>query len=156
MISIAFDYNKINLAMDRITKAAENAVRPAAQAGAQVFYEEVKANVREGQQAEHYFYGTASKAAPKGSKKAFAYRFTKGNLKRSIYQYYNKRLSTPAKAVYSISWNHKEAPYGYMVEYGTSNAPAKPFLRPAYDAALAKALQAVQERMAEEVNKATK
>lgn len=155
MISIAFDFSKLTAKLDNITKAAEKATRPAAQAGAQVFYDEVKGNVREGTEAQHYFYGDAAKKAPKGSKKAHAYLFTKGALKRSIYQFHNKRLSTTAKAVYSISWNHREAPYGYMVEYGTSRAEAKPFLRPAYDAARAKALQAVQERMAVEVKKAT-
>lgn len=155
MISIAFDFSKLSAKLDNITQAAEGAVRPAAQAGAEVFYQEVKGNVREGTEAQHYFYGRAAQKAPKGSKKALAYLFTKGTLKRSVYQYYNKRFSTQSKAIYSISWNHREAPYGFMVEYGTSSAKARPFLRPAFDAAQRRALQAVEARMASEVKKVT-
>ena len=142
MISIAFDFSKIAAKLDNITKAAEEGARPAAQAGAQVFYEEVKQRVPVSAKAH----------STKGKKQTF----TPGTLRKAIYQAFADKESGKDKASYRISWNHKEAPYGYMVEYGTSNAPAKPFLRPAYDAARAKALQAVQERMAVEVRKATK
>ncbi len=157
MIDFKFDPTKANLSLDRLTEAAQAGARAAAQAGAQVFYEEMKARAPVGTEAEHYFYGTAAKKAAKGDKKAKAYLFTRGNLKDSIYQYYNKRLSEGRnKAVYSISWNHREAPYGAMVERGTSQASAHPFLRPAYDAARGKALRAVRTRMVEELKKARK
>lgn len=71
----------------------DEAVRPASQAAAQVFYDEVKRNV--------------SRVGRKS-----------GNLDRSIYQVYSKTLSTPQKAVYHISWNAKIAPHGGLVEYG--------------------------------------
>lgn len=155
MIAFKFDPTKINLSLDRLTEAAEAGARAAAQAGAQVFYEEVKARAPVGTQAEHYFYGREAKKAAKGSKRSQAFLMTRGNLKDSVYQYYNKRLSKGRnKAVYSISWNHREAPYGAMVERGTSRAQAHPFLRPAYDAVRSKALRAVRIRMVEEIKKA--
>lgn len=156
MINFNFDFSKLQKGLDQITAAAEQGARAAAQAGAQVFYDEVKQRAPEGTEAEHYFYGQAAKRAAKGDKKAKAYLFTRGNLKRAVYQFYNKRLSTPGKAVYSISWNHQEAPYGAMVERGTSRAAAKPFLRPSYDAMRAKATSAVKSRMREEIKKAIK
>ena len=45
MISIAFDFSKLTAKLDNITKAAEKATRPATQACAQVFYEEVRQRV---------------------------------------------------------------------------------------------------------------
>jgi HK97 gp10 family phage protein len=156
MITFDFDFSALSGKLDGITKAVDEGIRPAAQAGAQVFYEEARSRAPVGTKPEHYFYGTAAKKAPKGSKKALAYKFNRGNLKKSIYQFYNKRLSTPKRAVYSISWNHQEAPYGAMVEYGTSNAPAQPFLRPAFDAVNDRAQKVVDSYIAFFVREATK
>lgn len=142
MISIAFDFSKIAAKLDNITKAAKEGARPAAQAGAQVFYEEVKQRVPVSAKAH----------STKGKKQTF----TPGTLRKAIYQAFADKESGDGKASYRISWNKSHAFYGRFVEFGTSRMAAKPFLRPAYDAARAKALQAVQERMAEEVNKATK
>ena len=142
MISIAFDFSKIAAKLDIITKAAKEGVRPAAQAGAQVFYEEVKQRVPVSAKAH----------STKGKKQTF----TPGTLRKAIYQAFADKESGDGKASYRISWNKSHAFYGRFVEFGTSRMAAKPFLRPAYDAARAKALQAVQERMAEEVRKATK
>ena len=142
MISIAFDFSKIAAKLDNITKAAEEGARPAAQAGAQVFYEEVKQRVPVSAKAH----------STKGKKQTF----TPGTLRKAIYQAFADKESGDGKASYRISWNKSHAFYGRFVEFGTSRMAAKPFLRPAYDAARAKALQAVQERMAAEVNKATK
>lgn len=149
MFSIEFDYAKIAKKLDGITEASKDALRPAAQAGAEIFYLEarMRAPVSDG---SHFFYGSSSK------KSGVRYFFKSGNLRDSIYQYYNKRASTPEKAVYSISWNHRKAPYGYMVEYGTSRAPAHPFLRPAYDASAARARDAVLDVMRNSIKQATK
>ena len=140
MISIAFDFSKIAAKLDIITKAAKEGARPAAQAGAQVFYEEVKQRV------------PVSAKAHKSGKKTY----NPGTLRKAIYQAFADKESGDGKAMYRISFNKTHAFYGRFVEFGTSKMAAKPFIRPAYDAARAKALQAVQERMAEEVNKATK
>lgn len=81
------------LGFDALVKDAEEAVRPAAQAGAQVVYDEVKRNV------------------------AKIKRHT-GNLANSIYQVYSKTASTSHRPEYHISWNTKKAPHGHLVEFG--------------------------------------
>lgn len=149
MISVDFDFAKIAKKLDGITEASKEALRPAAQAGAEIFYIEARTRVPVSDGA-HFFYGRNSQ------KSGVRYFFKAGNLRDSIYQYYNKRASTPGKAVYSISWNHQKAPYGYMVEYGTSRAPAHPFLRPSYDAAAARARDAVLDVMRNSIKKAVK
>ena len=140
MISIAFDFSKLSAKLDGITKAAEQGVRPAAQAGAQVFYDEVKQRV------------PMSAKPHKSGKKTY----NPGTLRKAIYQAFADKESGKDKAMYRVSWNKTHAFYGRFVEFGTSKMAAKPFLRPAYDAARAKALKAVQERMAAEVKKAIK
>lgn len=140
MISIAFDFSKLAAKLDRITQAAEKATRPAAQSGAQIFYDEVRARV------------PVSAKPHKSGKKTY----NPGTLRRAVYQAFAERESGDGKAMYRISFNKTHAFYGRFVEFGTSKMAAKPFLRPAYDAARARALQAVQERMASEVKKAIK
>lgn len=75
---------------------------------ARVIYSEVKANVNSGRPG----------------------RVT-GNLQASIYRAYAKDRSSDARKIYQISWNKKTAPHGHLIEFGTSRAPAYPFLRPA-------------------------
>lgn len=140
MISIAFDFSKIAAKLDNITTAAEKAVRPAAQDGAQVFYDEVKQRV------------PLSAKSHKSGKKTY----NPGTLRKAIYQAFADRESGDGKALYRISWNKTHAFYGRFVEFGTSKMAAKPFLRPAYDAARAKAIKAVRERMAAELKKVAK
>lgn len=142
MISIAFDFSKLTAKLDSITQSAEKATRPAAQAGAQVFYDEVKQRVPV----------SAKPHSTKGKKQTF----TPGTLRKAIYQAFADKESGDGRAMYRVSWNKTHAFYGRFVEFGTSKMAAKPFLRPAYDAARAKALKAVQERMAAEVKKAIK
>lgn len=140
MISVAFDFSKLAAKLDNITSAAEKAVRPAAQAGAEVFYDEVKLRV------------PMSAKPHKSGKKTY----NPGTLRKAIYQAFADKESGDGKAMYRVSWNKTHAFYGRFVEFGTSKASAQPFLRPAYDAARAKALKAVQERMAVELKKAAK
>lgn len=140
MISIALDFSKIAAKLDNITTAAEKAVRPAAQDGAQVFYDEVKQRV------------PLSAKSHKSGKKTY----NPGTLRKAIYQAFADRESGDGKALYRISWNKTHAFYGRFVEFGTSKMAAKPFLRPAYDAARAKAIKAVRERMAAELKKVAK
>lgn len=80
-------------AMGKLAKGMDEAVRPAAQAGAQVLYDEVVKNVA-------------------------AIGVKTGNLKRSIYQVYSAQNDNKKKALYYISWNSKKAPHGWLVEYG--------------------------------------
>ena len=140
MISASFDFSKIAAKLDAITKAAGKATRPAAQAGAQVFYDEMKQRV------------PVSAKPHKSGKKTYS----PGTLRKAIYQAYAEKESSESRSTYRVSWNKSHAFYGRFIEYGTSKMAAKPFLRPAYDAASAKALRAAQDRMQTEVKKALK
>lgn len=144
-MSIKFDADAALAGLDKLGAQADEAVRPAAQAGAQVLYEEARRLCPVSAEA-HYFYGSAAKKAPPGQKKQLAYLFYPGNLRDAIYQVFSKDNSRAGKAEYHISWNHTKAPYGYMVERGTSKAPAHAFMRPAYDAKQGEALQAAKTR----------
>lgn len=94
------------------------AVRPAAQAGAQVLYDEVRRNV--GQIKSHT-----------------------GNLKKSIYQKYSPEQSVDGLiATYNVSWNKSKAPHGWLVErghlqryryYQNAQGQVRPMVRPGMD-----------------------
>lgn len=131
----SFDVTVDERAIDRLFNGLEDdldrAVRPAAQAGAQVLYDAVKLNVAR--------IGKVT-----------------GNLASSIFQAFSDQASSPGVAVYRVSWNASKAPHGRLVEFGhiqrfkvylgkdgkwytNKDAPlpapvqvgAKPFLRPA-------------------------
>jgi len=91
--SIDIDTSSLDAYIDQLADNAEEAARPAAQAAAQVLYDAVKENV-----------------AAIGKKT--------GNLDRSIYQAYSESNSRPGVATYHVSWNHKKAPHGHLLEYG--------------------------------------
>jgi hypothetical protein len=93
-----------------------------------------------------------------------------GVLKDAIYLAYKDALSDESRQVYSVSWNHLKAPHGHLVEFGHWRVnevvklpdgtwrfthtrlpepvwvPAHAFLRPAYDMAKERAVQAMIER----------
>lgn len=69
-----------------------------------------------------------------------------GTLENSIYRAYSPEKSGDGFKTYRISWNHTKAPHGHLIEFGTSRAPAYPFLRPAF-AKVHEAIKAGQERM---------
>jgi len=121
-VTVTFDDAEVQAYLDQLGAAALDAVRPAAQAGAEVLYREVlfRVPVSDG---PHWFYGTNAR-----------YFFRAGTLRDSVYQVFSKDNSAGPKVTYHVAWNHKKAPYGFMVEFGTATARAKPFLRPAYDA----------------------
>ena len=104
------------------------AIRPAAQAGAQVLYDEVKMRA------------PMSSAPHKSGKQTYS----PGNLKAAIYQAYSPESSQDGAHVYHVSWNKQKAFYGQFIEYGTVKMAARPFLRPAYDAKKQAALDAAE------------
>lgn len=112
--SIDVDLSGLNTLLDELGSAAEAAARPAAQAAAQVLYDEVRANVA------------------KIGKKS-------GNLQRSIYQAFSQGNSGVGLATYHVSWNASKAPHGHLVEYGhlqryryfqTPDGKVRPMVRP--------------------------
>ena len=131
MIGASFDLSGINARLDRLTKAARKSTRKAAQAGAQVYHDELKARV------------PMSAKPHKSGKKVY----TPGTLRRAIYQAFVEAESGESQATYRVSWNKSHAFYGKFLEYGTSKMSAKPFLRPGYDSAHSRALSAVQSVM---------
>ena len=108
------------------------ATRPAAQAGAQVIYDRAKTLVPVSN-AAHLFYGQNAVYGP----------YSPGTLRDSIYQVFSKDNSFKDVSTYHISWNADKAPYGAMVEFGTSKAPAHSFI----GAAIAETRSAVREAM---------
>jgi len=148
-LSIKFDTSGLNARLDALLVKSQAAIRPAAQSGAQLYYDEVKLNV--------------SRIGKKT-----------GNLAASIYQVYSKDNSSKDRATYHISWNTKKAPHGHLVEFGhiqtrkvyigsdgnwyTSKAllpnpkqvGARPFIRPAFGKAQA-ALEAANARFVAEM-----
>jgi tetrahydromethanopterin S-methyltransferase subunit B len=93
-LTITMDAPQVDEYFRRLADGAAQAVRPAAQAGAQVLYDKVRDNVDR-------------------------IKTVSGNLKNSIYQVYSKSLSVDGRrAVYEISWNYKKAPHGVLVEFG--------------------------------------
>jgi hypothetical protein len=91
--SIDANLSGLDALFDQLGDEFEEAARPAAQAAAQVLYDEVKKNVQ-------------------------AIGKKTGKLDASIYQAYSASQSAPGKATYHISWNHKKAPHGHLLEYG--------------------------------------
>lgn len=92
-VTFGIDTSGFESLLEGLGEAAEEAVRPAAQAGTQVLYEQVLRNV--------------SKIG-----------FVTGNLMQSIYQVYSKDNSGPLVATYHVSWNHIKAPHGHLLEFG--------------------------------------
>ena len=64
--------------------------------------------------------------APEGDEITSAYHDGKtgsiesGTLRRAIYQAFRDKQSTGTKFVYMVSWNHTNAFWGHMVEWGVS------------------------------------
>jgi hypothetical protein len=146
------DTSQFDDLLSRLEDAAVEAIRPAAQAGANVIYEEAR-RLAGRSTKPHFFYGKSWK---KGSEsKEGRYRFNPGTLQKAIYQVYSKDNSSPTRATYHVSWNYEKAPYGLFVEYGLNPfAPDRqPFLRPAlvnkYKEALAAAEGAIMKKLGE-------
>lgn len=117
--SIRFDATAADAGLDQIGEEMKARLRPAAQAGAQVLYDETRLRV------------------PVRS----------GLLRSAIYQVFSQDNSDPTRATYHVSWNARKAPHGHLVEFGTSRAPAHPFLRPAFETMQGRALQAARDKL---------
>lgn len=93
-VQMTFDLAALNRIVSGIGNDIGDSVRPAAQAGIQVIYDQVKANVRR--------IGRKT-----------------GNLEKSIYQAFSDKRSIDKKrATYAVGWNKKTAPHGGLIEFG--------------------------------------
>lgn len=92
-LKLKVDLSAFKLEMDALNQSVMDAAHPAAQAMAQVLYENVQGNVAK--------LGTKS-----------------GNLARSIYQVFSKENSGPGQDTFHVSWNAKKAPHGHLLEFG--------------------------------------
>ena len=152
MITVKFDPSRINARLQGVDRAVKETVREAAQAGMQVYYDEVHTRVPVSAEA-HIFTSRRSKGGAVGQK----YLYYPGDLKRAIYQKYADDHSTATRAVYRLSWRKSKpgvdgVPYGYMVEYGTAKWKGKPFLRPAYEAKKQAALDAAEKVLGQKLD----
>ena len=118
------------------------ATRPAAQEGAQIIYLQARLNCPESESA-HMFHGTNAIYGP----------YSPGNLRNSIYQVFSKDNSFKDVSTYHISWNADKAPYGAMVEFGTSRAAAHSFIARSIKETKAEVRAAIKARFIEEVNR---
>lgn len=115
---IAMDLGGLDDLLADMQGEVDEAIRPVAQAAAQVLYERVKINVR-------------------------ALGRSTGNLDRSIYQAYSPEKSVDGqRAEYHVSWNHRTAPHGHLVEWGYlqryryyrgNDGRVRPMVRPGMD-----------------------
>ena len=92
-VKFTLDTGALNNLLAGIGDDIKDAVRPAAQAAAQVIYDQAKANVAK-------------------------IRVNTGNLSSAIYQAFKTNTGTDTRAAYDISWNPKKAPHAGLVEYG--------------------------------------
>lgn len=116
------------------------ATRPAAQAGVQIIYDRARINAPVSD-ASHFFHIRGKKYGP----------YAPGNLRDSIYQVFSKTNSYKDVSTYHISWNADKAPYGAMVEFGTSKSPARSFIGKAVTETRTQVRQAIKERYLQEV-----
>ena len=145
MLTFDFDTSAYEAQMDALKAKTEAALRPAAQAGAQVYYEAVLATVPVSEKG-HWFQGTSAKAASTSeAKRAASYWFESGSLKGAVYQVYSKSGSGEEKAEYHVAWNHRKVPYGFMVALGTAGgAKANDFIGNAEKSVQVRAIRAMQ------------
>ena len=73
-----------------------------------------------------------------------------GLLKSAVYRVYSKDRSSASVKTYHISVNKSKAPHWALIEFGTSRAAAKPYIRPAFDH-IGEAISAGQARMSEKL-----
>lgn len=145
-ITFTFDEKSLIQGIDGVIGAISDSVRPSSQSGSQIIYDEARFRVPVSKRG-HWFHGTSFK------KHGTKYWFDSGSLRDAIYQVYSKDNSSKMKAEYHIAWNHQKVPYGFMVEFGTSNAPAHPFLGPSYTARAEDVKIEMENRMIDELEK---
>ena len=132
-VSIGFD-SDIGAALRKYAAdIQEQAIRPAAAAAARVLYEEVR-------QRTPVYTGPAKKG------------INPGQLKAAIYHWHDTKRSTKTRQIYAIGPNKAKAPHWFQIEFGNSQSPAHPYVRPAYDSKISTAMAAAKKRLAEKIS----
>lgn len=116
-MKISIDTAGFKATMNDIKARVHGATRAMTQAGAQVIYDGARINVPVSARP-HMFHGTHAVYGP----------YSPGALRDAIYQVYSIDNSHASRATYHVAWNHQEAPYGFMVEFGTSHSVPHSFL----------------------------
>lgn len=140
-MKIKMDVRKFKEDLRATADMLNKATRPAAQEGAEIIYRQAKLNCPVSE-APHMFHGTNRVYGP----------FAPGNLRDAIYHVFSKDNSFKDVSTYHISWNADKAPYGFMVELGTSRTPAHSFLGRAIADTRAEVRAAIKARFIEEVS----
>lgn len=138
---VKVDITKFKEQLNALKEVFDNATRPAAQAGAQIVYERAR-QLAPVSDSAHMFKIEGRTYGP----------YQPGNLRDSIYQVFSRDNSFTDVSVYHVSWNADKAPYGGMVEMGTSRAPAHSFIGRAVIETRAAVRAAIKQRYIDEVN----
>lgn len=138
---VKVDIAKFKEHLQALKEVFDNATRPAAQAGAQIVYERAR-RLAPVSDSAHMFKIEGRVYGP----------YPPGNLRDSIYQVFSKDNSFTDVSVYHVSWNADKAPYGGMVEMGTSSAQAHSFIGRAVIETRAAVRAAIKQRYIDEVN----
>lgn len=77
-----------------------------------------------------------------------------GTLNSAIYRVYAEDRSSEFMKVYRVSVNKRKAPHWHLLEYGWSQAPAHPYIRPAWDH-VQQAIAAGKARMTQRLREGT-
>ena len=120
----------------------QKATRPAAQAGVQIIYDRARLVVEDSDRT-HMFHIRGQVYGP----------YAPGNLRRAIYQVFSEEKSFKDVSTYQVSWNKDKAPYGHMVETGTSTAPAYSFIGRAVIETRKEVRAAIKARFIQEASK---
>lgn len=139
-MKIRLNVSKFKEQLKAKAEELNRATRPAAQAGAQIIYERAK-ELAPVSKYEHMFHGTHKVYGP----------YQPGTLRDSIYQVFSKDNSFSNVSTYHISWNKEKAPYGFMVELGTSKAPAHSFIGRAVAETRERVKEVMKQRYIQEV-----
>ena len=141
-MKITMGLSKFKEGLKATAQKLNDATRPAAQAGIQVIYDRARELVPVSD-ASHKFYGTHGVYGP----------YQPGNLRDAIYQVFSKDNSFRDVSTYHVSWNSAKAPYGHMVELGTSHSPAQSFIRRAFVETRSTVRDVMKHRYIKEVSK---
>lgn len=156
-VTVKTNLQEFNKLLDKFGENMSGYARPVAQAGAQVLYDRVRANVKDFVKP-HWFYGENDVygVGPNGEvakRGPGVQKINPGNLRKAIYQSFSEDNSGKGYASYHVSYNYKKAPYAHMVEFGTSHSAPAHFVTNAINAQ-EQAVEAMKDKLLSQFQKA--